>query len=293
MCYCKEQLEPVSRLFLSVVVTLFIYLVLMLDFKLTNFQWNFLIPAFSTFLLLLYYRVSDEFKDFKTDQQFFPDRPIPSGRLFLADLKVMLMGLSSFSLLFNFYFPSALKEFLLAFVFTVLMGKWFFMEKIISKNRLIAFITHAPVGFFLYWYTEIYLLNDLGVSWDLAEKCTLIAFIVLPGFTWEILRKTYLPQDEMPGYQIYSTMLGFKGSLAFGALWVVLTILNNFLMLGLFEFMDLLCTPLLLLNTALLVVILMHGLRPRLKNLKPIAEVYMALHLLIPIGFLIYKVVVQ
>lgn len=288
-CYCQEQLEPGSRLFLSLIVTLFIYLVILLDFRINTFKWDFLIPALSTFLLLIYYRISDEFKDFKTDQQFFPDRPIPSGRVNLADLKVMLMGTSSFGLLFNFHFPAGLKEFLLAFIFTVAIGKWFFMEKIISKNRLLAFFTHAPVGFVLYWYTEVYLLNDLGVSWDLVEMSTLIFFIVLPGFTWEVLRKTYLPQDEIQGYQIYSTMLGFRGSLGFGAFWVILTLINNFLMISLFPFMDLLTIPLFLINIIFLIIILIHALKPKFKNLKQAAEIYMAFHLLIPLGYLIFQ----
>ncbi|WP_408098628.1 hypothetical protein ACJVC5_06875 [Peredibacter sp. HCB2-198] len=288
-CYCREQLEPGSRLVLSLIVTLFIYLVILLDFKLQKFEWHFLVPAFSTFFLLLYYRISDEFKDFKTDQKFFPDRPIPSGRLKLSDLNVLLIAVTIISVLMNVIFPYAIIEFLLALFFTFCMGKWFFMEKTISSNRLYAFFTHAPVGLFLYWYAEAYLLNQNHLSWSLPEKLSIIGFIVLPGLSWEILRKTYLPEDEMPGYQIYSTMLGFKGSLAFAALWVIITILNNFVMVSLFESLDGMNLPLFILNLLLLVVIFLHGVRPRLKNLKPVAEIYMALHLFIPLATLIYK----
>ena len=131
-CYCKEQLEPGSRLLLSLLIALFIYLVIRLHNGLTSFEWIFLIPALSTFLLLLYYRISDEFKDSKTDQKFFPDRPIPSGRLFLSDLKIMLAVVSIIAVGINLIYPTALKEFMIAFIFTVLMGKWFFMEKIIQ-----------------------------------------------------------------------------------------------------------------------------------------------------------------
>jgi 4-hydroxybenzoate polyprenyltransferase len=289
-CYCQEQLEPGSRLFLSLVVSFFIYLVIKLDHQLTSFRWDFLVPAFGTYFLLIYYRISDEFKDLKTDQKFFPDRPIPSGRLFLSDLKIMLFGVSIMGIILNLFYPAALVEFFFAFVFTVAMGKWFFMEKLISNNRLIAFFTHAPVGFFLYWYNEVFLLNQYHVSWSLMEKGTIIAFIIFPGFVWEILRKTYLPQDEMPGYQIYSTMLGFKGSLLFGSFFVVLALINNFVMISLFPFMDGLSIALLLLNVILLVVILLHALKPRIKNLKAVAEIYMSLHLLLPLAVLIYQV---
>lgn len=287
--YAKEQLEPVSRLFLSLIVCLFIYLVIKLDFVLPGFTWHFLVPAFSTFFLLLYYRISDEFKDAKTDEKFFPDRPIPSGRLFLSDLKILLVVVSVLGYALNVIYPDARTEYIVAFLFTVAMGKWFFLESIISKNRLIAFFTHAPIGIFLYWYAETYILNAYNVSWDTSEKLSLIGFIVLPGITWEILRKTYLPQDEMPGYQIYSTMLGFKGSLLFGAFWVVVTIINNYILISLFQFLDHMTYPLLILNILLLLMIASHAFKPRMKNLKPVAEGYMALHLLLPLGALLYE----
>lgn len=288
-CYCREQLEPGSRLLLSLVVTLFIYLVIFLDFKLPRFDWHFLVPAFSTFLLLLYYRISDEFKDFKTDQKFFPDRPIPSGRLKLSDLNVLLVIVTVLSIILNILFPYAIVEFFLALLFTFCMGKWFFMEKSISSNRLLAFFTHAPVGLLLYWYAEAYLLNQNQVSWSLPDRLSIIGFIVLPGLSWEVLRKTYLPQDELPGYQIYSTMLGFKGALLFGAAWVIITIVNNFLMVSLFEGLEGLNPILLILNLLLLIAIAWQSAKPWIKNLKPMVEGYMALHLFIPLGVLIYR----
>jgi 4-hydroxybenzoate polyprenyltransferase len=248
-----------------------------------------IIPALSTFLLLIYYRISDEFKDYETDKKFFPDRPIPSGRLFLSDLKYMLITVSIAGLALNIIFPQAIYEYIAAFLFTVAMGKWFFMEKIISKNRMLAFFTHAPVGLFLYWYNIMWLLNFENVQWSVQAKLCLIGFIVLPGLTWEILRKTYLPQDEMPGYQIYSTMLGFTGSLVFASLWIVLTILNNSLLIMLFEPLRGLGLPLLLINVGLLIAVISHAIKPKLKNLKPIAEVYMGLHLLLPMAVLIYR----
>lgn len=287
--YCREQLEPGSRMLLSLLVNLFLYLLIKQDFEIKIFEFDFLVPAFSTFFLLLYYRISDEFKDIKTDEKFFPDRPIPSGRLFLSDLKVLLITVSILGISLNLIWRFAITEFALAFVFTYAMGKWFFMEKIISSNRLLAFFTHAPVGFFLYWYSELYLLNAYELIWSLPEKLSVIAFIVLPGLSWEVLRKTYLPQDEMPGYQIYSTMLGFQGSLLFASVWVVLTLLNNFILVSMFGPLEGLGLSLFVVNLLLLIAIISHALKPRLKNLRPVAEAYMALHLMIPLGVLIYR----
>ena len=287
--YSKEQLEPGSRLFLSVVVTLFIYLLIKLDHSLKTFSFRFLVPALGTFSLLIYYRISDEFKDKATDEKFFPDRPLPSGRVKFNDLKILLIAVSVSGWILNILYPFALKEFLVAFVFTYAMGKWFFMEKTISSNRMLAFITHAPVGIVLYWYAEAWILNDLRLDWSVPEKMSVIAFIVLPGLTWEILRKTYLPKDEMPGYQIYSTMLGFRGSLLFASLWVMLTLINNFILISMFGFLEVMTWPLLAINISLLAIITAHAFRPLMKNLKPIAELYMGLHLLLPLAVLLYE----
>lgn len=287
--YCKEQLEPGSRLLLSFLVTLMIALLVGLDFRKKIIELSFLIPCLSSFILLIYYRVSDEFKDYKTDLKFFPDRPIPSGRLFLTDLQIALIVVSVIGAGLNLLYPYALIEYAAAFVFTFAMGKWFFMEKWISSNRLLAFFTHAPVGLFLYWYVEAFILNFHQVDWSLPEKLVVIGFIVLPGLSWEILRKTYLPEDEMPGYQIYSTMLGFKGSLLFASIWIVLTLLNDIFISRMFQSLEGMEWFLVLLNLILLAIVFFHGRRPKLKNLKPIAELYMALHMIIPLILLIIR----
>lgn len=289
LIYSKEQLEPVQRFLLSLLVSLFVALLVKLDFEKETLDWKLLVPTLSSFLLLLYYRISDEFKDYQTDLKFFPDRPIPSGRLFLSDLKVLLAFVSLIGALLNFIYPDALYEYFAAFLFTVAMGKWFFLEKWISKNRLLAFITHAPVGLFLYWYVITFILNDHNIIWSMPEKLSVIGYIVLPGLSWEILRKTYLPQDEMPGYQIYSTMLGFKGSLGFASFWIILTFMCDLFMARLFPAFENLELFFSILNLSLLIVVILHARKPLMKNLKPVTEVYMTLHLLVPLAVLAYR----
>lgn len=289
LIYSKEQLEPVQRLLLSGLVSLFVALLVKLDFEKETMDWKILIPTFSSFLLLLYYRISDEFKDYQTDLKFFPDRPIPSGRLFLSDLRILLAIVSLLGAILNLVYQQALYEYIAAFLFTVAMGKWFFMEKWISKNRMLAFITHAPVGIFLYWYVITFILNDHAISWSLPEKLSVIGYIVLPGLSWEILRKTYLPQDEMPGYQIYSTMLGFKGSLVFAGFWVIATLICDLFLARLFPAIQDLELFFVIINIILLVIVILHGRKPLMKNLKPVAEAYMTLHLLVPLAVLAYR----
>lgn len=293
LTYSKEQLEPSSRLLLSFVISYFISLLFALTFQVEFQLKHIVVPSLSTFLLLVYYRVSDEFKDFETDKKFFPDRPIPSGKITLKELGMVLIIVSALSIILNLFFPYAIGEFLAAFIFTFCMGKWFFMESIISKNRLIAFLTHAPVGIFMYGYTEKYLLATYQQHMDVAPLLSLICFILFPGLTWEVLRKTYLPKDEMPGYQIYSTMLGFRGALFFGLFWVVLTVVNNYLMIGYFPVLKAMGLPLLIINLVLSSLILKHAYKPFTDNLKKITEAYMGVHLILPILYLSWIYYVQ
>lgn len=290
LIYSKEQLEPVSRLLLSFLTALYIEVALASKFGFEPKLGSIVIPALSVFFLLVYYRVSDEFKDFETDKKFFPNRPIPSGRLFLTDLKWLLYLFAGLGLVLNLICRDGLVEFIVALVFTVAMGKWFFMEKLISKNRLLAFITHAPVGYLLYWYQIQYLLRVHDVSLSTGNALSVITFIVVPGFTWEILRKTYLAKDEMVGYQTYSSMLGFKKSLNFGSFWVFVTLINNFIMVIAFPVLVPIKLILLVLNLILFFIIEIHARKPLMPNLKRLVEIYMALHLLIPLVTLLRAV---
>lgn len=154
---------------------------------------------------------------------------------------------------------------------------------------MLAFITHAPVGLFLYWYVITFILNEHNLYWTMPERLLVIGYIVLPGLSWEILRKTYLPQDEMPGYQIYSTMLGFKGSLLFAGCWIILTLICDLFLVRLFTAFEGLELFFIILNVALIVTVYLHSRKPLMKNLKPIAEIYMTLHLLVPLAVLAYK----
>lgn len=287
--YSREQLLPGSRLALAFFMALFTSLLLGLYFK-VHFPPVLLVPPVLTvFFLLLYYRISDEFKDFETDKKYFPDRPIPSGRVKLSDLRGLLYLLSGLSIAANLISPYAYREFFVAWIFTVLMGKWFYMEKWISSNRLIAFITHAPVGYLLSFYVIRYYLRSEELELGYPAIFGITGFLVLPGLTWEILRKTFLPKDEMEGYQTYSALVGFKTSLVFGLFFVVVTVLSNYLLINQFQLLSPTLLPLNILNALMALTILLQLRKPWTKNLRLTTEVYMGLHLLLPVGFLLWR----
>lgn len=286
--YSREQLLPFSRLTLSLFMSLFVLLLISVKHEIKISYDLLIIPTLTVFFLLLYYRISDEFKDFETDKKYFPDRPIPSGRVHLSDLSGLLVAFSTVCIVMNLILPFALKEFFAAWIFTVLMGKWFFMEKWISNNRIIAFVTHSPVGFFLSWYLIRYYLNYFGIRFEAGAYVGIFGFLILPGLSWEILRKTYRPEDEMKGYQTYSAMLGFKGALLLGGFFIVLTAINNYLLISHFSSLLSLRFPLTVLNILMLAFVAQQMIRPVIKNLRLLTELYMTFHMLIPTLYLLW-----
>lgn len=219
--YLKEMYQPSSRLLFSALMTY-------LTWKLwpgpkQGFPWIPFIASTLTFaLMILYYRVCDEFKDADTDRRFFPERPVPSGRVSLKDLQYLRHTVSGVAFLLQAFIPYAFIPFLVFWIFSWGMGRWFFMPKLISENRLLAFLTHSPVGFIGGFYLLSAMVRDHGPLIS-GTSLTLIAVLNIPGLAWEILRKTRSPKAEQDGYQTYSQILGTGPALVLAGIFVTAT----------------------------------------------------------------------
>ncbi len=146
--YLSEVFQPLSRLLFSFLMTILTWSLVVPPPR-PGWPWKeIIIGTFTYALMILYYRISDEFKDADTDQKFFPERPVPSGRVSLADLQILRTVVTFLCLGLAFLVPQSLNPFIAYWLFAWLMGKWFFLPKLIGENRLLAFVTHAPVGIF-------------------------------------------------------------------------------------------------------------------------------------------------
>ena len=182
-----------------------------------------MLPGIATLaLMFLYFRIQDEFKDRETDRRFFPDRPVPSGRVTFADLTALMWA--DFAALFalNLLWGGATGMFLVFFCFSLLMHKWFFLEKTISQNRLLALATHGPFGFIGNLFVVAIFANRFGTAPWGAEGLLAALWFSLGGFYWDIGRKTRAPHEEMPGYQTYSSIIGHRGASALAFAFVCL-----------------------------------------------------------------------
>ncbi|MGV3526988.1 MAG: hypothetical protein ACO1RX_22420 [Candidatus Sericytochromatia bacterium] len=208
--YLHQMFQPGSRLVFSLLSTLGgIWAVQALHGSgLLRLPATLALGTLSLLLILLYYRLCDEFKDLDTDRRFFPERPVPSGQVTLTDLGRMRLGASLLAWALNGLWPVALGPFAALYLFAWGMGKWFFLPELIGNNRLLAFLTHSPISVFGSFYVMALACAPAGIPLLQAPHLALAAWFALPGMAWEVARKTRPPAAEQPGYQTYSSQLG-------------------------------------------------------------------------------------
>ena len=222
--YLSEQFPPVLNILFALILYLDLSFMLQAMLGMGNLTITTdILPGVATIvLILLYYRICDEFKDAEVDRKYFPERPIPSGRVLMEDLKVL--GWITVITLFciNFIWPVALIPFLILFIYAYLMGKWFFLESAISGNRFLAFITHGPISIIANLYILAIICRRIHEPILTADTLFIAVWFSLASFALEFARKTRAPFEEEEGYQTYSALIGFKGSVAVAASFVIL-----------------------------------------------------------------------
>jgi len=169
----------------------------------------------SVFCLSLMLRLMDEIKDLDTDRKLFPDRPLPSMRVRLSDVRSTLVIVILFYLGTNLFVGAAPWTALVVLGYLLLMFRFFFIPQIIRRSLLLALVTHNPI-------IPLMLLHCVAVAGhqgDFAElRWSLIGPFVLmmwaPLLAWEISRKIRAPAEETE-YVTYSRVLGLRSAIAF------------------------------------------------------------------------------
>jgi hypothetical protein len=210
LIYFREMVHPISRLLLSLLLHLAFWAFAHFEFNVQLDGGKLLVGTLTIWMILIYYRVCDEFKDADTDLKYFPDRPVPSGRVKLKDLEILqyVLHISMFAI--NLFYLESYPFFIAVWLFDFLMGRWFFLPNLISNNRLIAFATHSPIGWFCAWYIlGLYVTPSEVLS---LQSFLFVTFLNLPAIAWEIGRKMRSPKEEEVGYQTYSSLLGLRGA---------------------------------------------------------------------------------
>ena len=176
-----------------------------------------ILGAVTTVLFFLLLRVYDELKDVETDLRLgqagdprYKDRAIVAGRIHLADLHALRWLVTTLLIAINIPlgFPFPFLGFAVTFFVTWLSFHWFFWPAV-SRNLLLAFVTHNPMAVVVGVYAATVAFRDFGGTVYIRPLMLLLVGIWTPIAAWEVARKIRIPADETD-YVTYSRILGWR-----------------------------------------------------------------------------------
>lgn len=184
-----------------------------------RYDLSSLLGCATVLCFFLHMRIFDDHKDFTNDCRYFPDRVLQQGVVSLRELK----GLAAVAIVAEFGMaavcgPAALMAVLLAFTFSVLMLKEFFIGTWLRQRFLLYASSHMlimPLLAMTVWSfaTKQYVWQIPGWYW----LYSLVSYCL--AFNWEVSRKIRAPQDEIEGVDSYTRQFG-----TYGAAYLVLAI---------------------------------------------------------------------
>ncbi|MGP6146748.1 UbiA family prenyltransferase [Jeotgalibaca sp. A122] len=275
--YANEMYPVIPRLFISTLMVAVQYLAVLTFAEappIYQFHWEDLGIVYTVFAFLFLLRIADEFKDLENDRINYPERPLPSGRVYKRDLWFLGTLLFVTMVGINLVLPQPLGPFLLVIFYGFLMTVWFFQRDKIEPSLVLALVTHNPVQLILSFYVIHFVTYHYGLAlWTWENVCVAIV-LYIPALLWEISRKIKAPMDENQ-YVTYSQVWGFKGSLlaivgiaAVGVLaaWILVYELSASVLL-------------IVAYGVLLYFFYRYYQAPAGKNLKTIVPAYLVVHL--------------
>ena len=167
-----------------------------------------LMGAATIFLFFFHLRVFDEHKDRADDDAYHADRVLQRGLVTLRDLRV----LGGIGIALEFIFavvsgPAAFVSLAIAFVYSLLMLKEFFVGDWLKRHFIVYAVSHMMVmpllaAVVLGFATGTHLWQAPAWFWVFA------AFGFLAGMNFEVSRKMKAPDDEIDGVDSYTKILG-------------------------------------------------------------------------------------
>lgn len=232
--YFKERYPIIPRIILGIILFLEIHFIILLNMGVTWKEVHLgpaeATGAFTCFAFLLWLRIADDLKDFETDKKLFPDRPLPSGRVFKKDVMAACVIVQVIAIALNVLFMRENLIFLvILYIYGYLMSKWFFQRAKIQPCLPLALITHNPVQMII----NLYIVSFTVIKYDI-RPVTLVNILALwtlyfPALIWEISRKIKAPRDEND-YTTYSKLFGYKRATRFVMILTIVDILTNFVL---------------------------------------------------------------
>ncbi|MDR1196723.1 MAG: prenyltransferase [Candidatus Nomurabacteria bacterium] len=226
--YLKEMFPLFSRLLVGLGIFFELYFIVLLNYGVTNFSIGIaeFVGAFTVFAFLFLLRVADDFKDYQTDKELFPERALPSGKVRKSDLIIALIFVESIVVILNLLLMNNWPFLVFLYLYGGLMSFWFFAKSKIQKNLPLALITHNPVQIIINIYVVSFTCIKYGLDWQSITVVFAVLTMYFPGLIWEISRKIRAPRDETK-YTTYSKIFGYKKSTNFVLIMTLLDIVTN------------------------------------------------------------------
>lgn len=167
----------------------------------------------------LHMRIFDDHKDFIEDSRFFPDRVLQSGIVTLRELKFVAATAIGMQVALSVAVGvAAALSWTIAFLFSVLMLKEFFMRHWLKQRFLLYASVHMLIMPLL--AMVIWSFATRRFFWEMTPWYWLYSMVgFFLAFNWEVSRKIRVPEDEREGLDSYSRLFG-----TYGAAYLVLVI---------------------------------------------------------------------
>jgi len=190
--------------------------------QLSHFALAILVAMGSALGFFFQMRVADEFKDYDTDLQYRPYRPVQRGLITLRELAWLAGGMMVVQLGLSLWLDVRMVlPLLLVWGYMGLMRQEFFVRDWLRHHVVAYMLSHLVIAPLIFFYITAcdWLVAGatpvLGLFWFLAA-----AFF--NGIFYEIGRKIRAPQNEETGVETYSQLWGRPTAIA--VWWLMLAL---------------------------------------------------------------------
>jgi hypothetical protein len=214
--YLREMFPLGSRALLSVAIALGFMSVLA---RIHGTVSPLISPAtvlgsWSALALMLMLRLMDDLKDRDIDPALFPERPLPSGRVGVSDIRAALAVVVILFLVPHAWTRWGLVTAFLVLGYALLMFRHFFARDRLRRSLPLTLATHNPVIAVLLVHLTVLFACEQGLGFGSLRLGPIVVLIVMSwsvSFAWEIARKIRSAAEEN-AYVTYSRILGRCGA---------------------------------------------------------------------------------
>ncbi len=175
--------------------------------------------TWNIFAILLLLRLMDELKDKDIDRQLFPERPLPSGRVFESDIWISIGAITVLYTAANLHSLVLATSALTVLIYSLFMFNRFFLPQLLKNSLPLTLLTHTPIVPLIWLQAFVTVADASGVSpWNLDWRRIVffVGMVWCSMIGWEIARKIRSREEET-AYVTYSQIFQQAGAVMLAA----------------------------------------------------------------------------